>query len=72
MASIVDNYEINVAKKRNPNDEYGDHFCRIQLSEAIEAEAEKKLKFFRELFGDEYNVTMVHWVYRGEHKPSWD
>ena len=72
MASIPDNYEINVAKKKDIYDKYGTHFCKIQLSETIEAEAEKKLKFFRELFGDEYNVTMVHWVCRGQNKPSWD
>ena len=72
MASIADNYEINVAKKRRPEDEYGIHFCKIQLSESFEDKAEEKLKFFRELFGEEYNVTMTHWICRGKHKDSWD
>lgn len=71
MASIPDNYEINVAKKKDECGNYT-HFCKIQLSETFETEAEKKLKFFRELFGDEYDVTMTHWVCRGQHKPNWD
>lgn len=72
MASIPDNYEINVTKKRNPDDHYGLHFCRIQLNESFEDKAEEKLKFFRELFGEDYNVSMMHWRYRGEHKPEWE
>ena len=71
MASIPNNYEINVAKKRKPDDEYGVHFCKIQLSESFDNKAEEKLQFFRELLGDMYNVTMTHWVCRGEAKHEW-
>ena len=68
-----DNYEINVAKKQNPEDEYGIHFCKIQLSSNVrnDEEAEKQLWFFRELFGDEYHISMTHWKCRGEVKEEW-
>ena len=71
MASIPDNYEIIVAKKRNSDDEYGIHFCKIQLSETFPVAAEEKLNFFRNLFGDGYHVSMTHWVCRGEAKSEW-
>ncbi|MCR5453165.1 MAG: hypothetical protein K6F00_11115 [Lachnospiraceae bacterium] len=61
MASIPSNYEINVAKKRNKDDEYGIHYCRIELSDTFRENAEEKLKFIREKFGDEFNVTMTYW-----------
>lgn len=71
--SISDNYEINVAKKQNPDDKYGIHFCKIQLSREWNDEmAEEKLQFFRELFGDEYNVSMTHWECCGRVKEEWE
>ena len=72
MASIPDNYEINVAKKRNPDDPYGVHFCSIQLNESFDGRAEEKLKFFRELFGEDYHISMTLWKCRGEHKLEWE
>ena len=73
MASIPDNYEINVAKKLRLEDQYGTHFCKIQIDNAWNDEiAEKYLQFFRELFGEEYNVTMTHWICRGEYKNGWE
>ena len=74
MASVTGNYEINVAKKRNADDKYGLHFCKIQLCESkgFEDIAEKKLKFFRELFGDDYHVSMMYWECVGEHKIEWE
>ena len=72
MASIENNYEINVAKKRFPDDQYGIHFCRIQLPEHFEKDAEEKLKFMRELFGDEFNISMTYWRCFGEHKDGWE
>lgn len=72
MASIPNNYEINVAKKRNSEDKYGIHFCKIQISTNFEETAEEKLKFFRELFGNDYNVTMTHWKCYGEIKEGWE
>ena len=72
MVSIPDNYEINVARKRRPDDEYGIHFCKIQLSnEWNDEKAEEKLKFFRELFGEDYNVSMTLWECRGKVKEGW-
>jgi len=70
--SIPDNYEINVAKKRNPDDEYGIHFCKIQLNEVFPVAAEEKLDFFRKLFGADYHVSMTHWECRGKHKDGWE
>ena len=72
MASVPNNYEINVAKKRNSEDQYGIHFCKIQLSTNFEERAEEKLKFFRELFGNDYIVTMTHWKCYGETKEGWE
>lgn len=73
MASIPSNYEINVAKKRNPEDKYGIHKCKIELSSDVftDERAEKELHFFRELFGDEYNVSLTHWKCYGETKEGW-
>jgi len=72
MASIPDNYEINVAKKNNPENQYGTHFCRIQIDNAWNDEmAEEQLRFFRNLFGEGYNVTMTHWICRGKNKGGW-
>lgn len=72
MANIADDYEINVAKKRNPDDKYGFHFCKIELPTVFESEAEERLQFFRKLFGDEYHVSMVYWKCRGEQKKGWE
>jgi len=73
MASIADNYEINVAKKRNPDDKYGVHFCKIELPEwDNEAQAECILMLLRELFGDEYRLSMTHWTCRGNRKEGWE
>ena len=73
MASIANNFEINVAKKRKPDDEYGIHFCKIQLPENThEAKAKEKFQFFRELFGKEYNLTMTYWKCYGERKDEWN
>lgn len=69
--SITDNYEINVAKKKSPDDEYGVYFCTIELSNDFEQEAEAKLEFFRQLFGDEYHISMTRWTCRGETKDKW-
>ena len=70
--SIPDNYEINIAKKRNPEDQYGVHWCKVQLSDSFEEQAEEKLKFLRELFGEEYHISMTKWECRGKHKDEWD
>lgn len=73
MASIPSNYEINVAKKRSPDDEYGIHFCKIELPihDYTSYLAEEKLKFLRELFGDEYHLSMTYWKCVGENKKEW-
>ncbi len=65
MASIPDNYEINVAKD-------GKHFCRIQLSESFDEKAEEKLNIIRQIFGDDYQISMTLWTCRGTHKEGWE
>ena len=74
MASVPNNYEINVAKKQKPEDEYGVHFCKIQLSSNVyeDKEAEEQLTFFRELFGDQYHISMTFWDCKGIHKDGWE
>lgn len=53
-------YYINVAKKKNPEDKYGVHFLRIELPEHFEEDAVEKLKFVRELFGDDFHVELTY------------
>ena len=72
MASIANNYEINVSRKRSPNDEYGEHWCRIELPDSFEGQAEDKLKFLRDLFGEDFRVTMHYWKCYGINKEGWD
>lgn len=72
MASINSDYEINVAKKRNPDDKYGVYFCKIEIPAVFASEAEESLQFFRKLFGDEYHVSMTHWKCHGEQKKGWE
>ncbi len=64
MSSVPDNYEINVAKD-------GKHYCRIQLSEQFEEKAKEKLDFLREIFGNEFELKMIHWICRGERSEKW-
>ena len=73
MNGIPNGYEINVARKKNPDDKYGMHFCKIQLRSDIlnDEVAEEKLQFFRELFGDDYHVSMTHWECHGYVKDGW-
>lgn len=66
MASVSDNYEINVSKKRTPNDKYGIHWCKIELPDYDEDKAKEKLDMLRILFGDKFNINMTHWVCRGQ------
>lgn len=72
MASIPSNFEINVAKKRNPEDKYGTFFCNIEIKVPFESLAEEKLVFFRELFGEEYHVSMTYWECKGHVKKDWE
>lgn len=65
-------YYINVAKKKNPEDEYGVHFLRIELPEHFEEDAVKKLKFLKELFGDEFNVDMSYMNVVYKRKREWE
>ena len=69
MASIQDNYEINVAKKRA--DDRWTHFCKIELPDCLVGDAKAKLDELRAVFGDEYKLDMTHWVCRGEHDERW-
>lgn len=65
MASVSNNYEINVAKN-------GTHWCKIQLPDTFEVEAEKKLKQIREIFGEEYHISMTYWNCYGNIKDGWE
>lgn len=63
--SIEDNYEINVAKKRNSDDQYGIHWCRIELGATSKEIAQEKLAFLKFIFGKNFNLTMTFWECRG-------
>ena len=71
MNRTPDNYEINIAKKKTPEDKYGVHWCKIELPDNSSESAEEKLEYLRKLFGDEFNITMKHWVCRGYSKDEW-
>ena len=71
MASIADNYEINVEKKVEGRP-YSLHYCKIELPYSLREEAETKLEELRKIFGDEYHLSMTHWICRGSHdEESW-
>ena len=72
MAHIASNYEINVALKKNPEDKYGEHWCKIDLPDGLEERAEKKLEMLRSIFGDHFSVTMTYWECHGEGKKEWN
>ena len=63
--SIVDNYEINVAIGNK-------HYCKIQLPDYFEEDAEAKLETLRSMFGDHYSLSMIKWECRGETKAGWE
>ena len=67
---MVDHYEINIAKK----DMVGRyiHWATVTISDYNEQAAVEKLEYLRSLFGDEFKISMTHWIARGEHKPAWD
>lgn len=71
MASIPDNFEIIVAKKETPYDAYGKHWCKIELPDPFPEKAKEKLEFLRNLFGDEYHITMIEWQCRGYQEDDW-
>ena len=71
MASIPNNYEINIAKKETPYDKYGRHWCRVELPDTFQYEAEEKLKYLRKLFGEEFNVSMTYWSCSGSQEDDW-
>lgn len=71
MASIPDNYEINISKrtKQYPN---GVHWGKLEIPERQKEKAEEKLNFLRELFGNDYHISMTHWECRGLRDDNWD
>ena len=69
MASIANNYEINVAKKGIKCDV---HWCRIEIPYDNKEQAEEKLEFLRNIFGEEFHISMTHWECRGHHEKGWD
>ena len=72
MASISNNYEINIAKKRNPDDQYGIHWGRVEIPDSFPDQAEEKLKFLRELFGEGWHISMTYWKCSGSREDSWE
>ena len=70
MASVPCNYEINVALK-TPSYPNGKHYCKIELPDSFEEEAEKKLNLIRQRLGKEFHVSMIHWNCLGTRKEEW-
>ena len=72
MASVPYNYEINVAKRSSKDDLYGIYFCKIEIPETFEKDAEKKLEFLRNLFGEDFHLSMTYWKCSGTMKKEWE
>ncbi len=70
MSSVPNNYEIRIAKRteRYPN---GEHWGTLNIPETYKEKAEEKLNFLRELFGDEYYISMIHWECYGYCYNNW-
>lgn len=62
---MVDHYEINIAKE-------GKHWGKVILPYYPESAAVEKLQYLRNLFGDEFKITMTLWESRGIVKPEWE
>ena len=54
----MNDYIINIAKKRNPSDIYGMYWGKIELSEYDEEKAKEKFDMLRLLFGEVFILTM--------------
>ena len=62
---MEDHYEINIAKE-------GKHWGTVIVPFYPESAAVEKLHYLRNLFGDEFKITMVRWESRGIHKVEWE
>lgn len=70
MSSVPNNYEINIAKRTKLYPQ-GEHWGRLQIPEWRKEDAEAKLHFLRELFGDEYHISMTYWNCSGHCEDDW-
>ena len=62
--SIQNNYEINVSVGNR-------HWCKIQLPDCLEGEAEMKFETLKSLFGDHFHLEMTYWECEGRTKREW-
>lgn len=62
---MEDHYEINIAKE-------GKHWAKVIVPYYPESAAVEKLQYLRDLFGDEFKITMTRWESRGIHKAEWE
>lgn len=58
-------YEINIAKG-------GKHWGTVIVPYYPESAAVEKLQYLRDLFGDEFEITMTRWESHGIVKPEWE
>lgn len=62
---MEDHYEINIAKE-------GKHWGTVIVPSYPESAAVEKLHYLRNLFGDEFKISMTRWESRGIHKAEWE
>ena len=55
---MTENYEINISKKRMPNDKYGIHWARVELPDCDEEKIKEKFDMLQLLFGDKFIISM--------------
>ena len=66
MASIPNNFEINVAKDTHNDGVRYVHYCRIELPDTLSTLAMKKFKEVVDLFGEGYKLTLTYNECHGE------
>ena len=52
-------YIIYIAKRRNPDDNYGISWGKVKLTEYDEEKAKEKFDMLRLLFGEKFILTMM-------------
>jgi len=55
----MNDYIIYISKKRNSEDKYGIHWCKVELPDCDEEKATEKFDMLRLLFGESFIMHMT-------------
>lgn len=56
---MTEYYEINISKKRDPNDRFGIHWAKVELPDYDEEKAIAKMDMLKLVFGENFILTMI-------------